>query len=281
MRVSDKGLAEIASHEGVVLSPYKDSVGVWTFGIGHTASAGIPDPRQLRGEQSLAFAMDVFRRDIAHFEGRVNRAVKVPIKQHQFDALVSFDFNTGGINRASLTKALNAGSYTRAAELFMRWTKPKEVEKRRGREMRLFRDGVYSSGGKATVYRAVNGNVQWASGKRIDVMSAITGIDEDLLAVQTKLAAKGYDVVVDGKDDSETVAAIKAFQMRAGLDADGVAGPKTRAALDLPGNEAARAPVAGKTPTPKGKTRDKPKNLLARLLEALAAILKILFGAMR
>jgi lysozyme len=44
MKVSTRGLAEIASHEGIVTSRYKDSVGVWTLGIGHTASAGSPDP---------------------------------------------------------------------------------------------------------------------------------------------------------------------------------------------------------------------------------------------
>ena len=38
--VSTRGLVEIASHEGIVPMPYFDSVGVLTFGIGHTRSAG-------------------------------------------------------------------------------------------------------------------------------------------------------------------------------------------------------------------------------------------------
>jgi hypothetical protein len=36
MRVSPQGIAELASHEGIVPYPYLDSVGVWTLGIGHT-----------------------------------------------------------------------------------------------------------------------------------------------------------------------------------------------------------------------------------------------------
>ncbi|WP_428141663.1 glycoside hydrolase family protein, partial [Bradyrhizobium sp.] len=34
----------LISHEGIVLSRYKDSVGVWTIGVGHTKAAGNPDP---------------------------------------------------------------------------------------------------------------------------------------------------------------------------------------------------------------------------------------------
>src|SRR5690554_8022217 len=105
MKVSDRGLAFIAGHEGVVPYPYRDSVGVWTFGIGHTASAGAPNPAGMtRGvERPLEEVFATFRRDIAKFEARVNAAVKVPLAQHEFDALVSFDFNTGGIHRAKLT----------------------------------------------------------------------------------------------------------------------------------------------------------------------------------
>ncbi len=44
MQTSPKGVAEIAGHEGIVLSPYLDSVGTWTFGVGHTRAAGPPNP---------------------------------------------------------------------------------------------------------------------------------------------------------------------------------------------------------------------------------------------
>ena len=33
-----------AEHEGIVPAPYRDSTGLWTYGIGHTAAAGAPGP---------------------------------------------------------------------------------------------------------------------------------------------------------------------------------------------------------------------------------------------
>src|SRR3990167_5343865 len=99
MKTSTLGLIEIASHEGIVPMPYRDVKGIWTFGVGHTKAAGKPDPATLpKGEAApIEAVFDVFRRDIARFEDRVNRAVKVPLAAHEFDALVSFDYNTGGL----------------------------------------------------------------------------------------------------------------------------------------------------------------------------------------
>ena len=155
MKVSAKGIHAIALHEGVVPAPYLDSVNVWTFGIGHTASAGQPNPANMpKGnpanlDAAIAEAFTVFRRDLAKFEKRVNDAVKVNLKQHEFDALVSFDFNTGGIHRAKLTEHLNRGDRAAAARGFMGWLRPPEIRSRRESEMKLFRDGEYPSGSVA------------------------------------------------------------------------------------------------------------------------------------
>ncbi|MGV8840917.1 MAG: lysozyme [Bauldia sp.] len=174
MKTSPAGVAEIAGHEGIVLSPYKDSVGVWTVFVGHTAAAGTPDPAGLpRGiEQPIAAALDTFRRDLAAVERRVAEAVSVPLRQHEFDALVSFDFNTGGIFRARLTKLLNAGDRAGAAAAFDGWRKPPEIAGRREAEKRLFRDGAYSHSGRASLYPAdAAGNILWRSGRRVDVLA--------------------------------------------------------------------------------------------------------------
>ena len=40
MKTSDAGIFALALHEGIVPGPYRDSVGVWTYGIGHTLGAG-------------------------------------------------------------------------------------------------------------------------------------------------------------------------------------------------------------------------------------------------
>ena len=50
MHMTDRGLLALVRHEGIVPGPYLDVAGVWTFGIGHTAAAGSPDPvRMPRG----------------------------------------------------------------------------------------------------------------------------------------------------------------------------------------------------------------------------------------
>ncbi len=174
--VSAKGVAEILSHEAIVTSPYRDSVGVWTIGIGHTKSAGQPDPAAIaKGVQRpVAEMIAIFKDDLPKYEADVRAAVKVPLEQHQFDALVSFHFNTGAIGRASFVTALNAGQFAGAAAAIMAWNKPAEIVERRRAEQTLFRSGVYSNDGKATIYPAsASGAVLWSKGKRVVVADLI------------------------------------------------------------------------------------------------------------
>lgn len=118
MKTSDRGIIALMGHEGIVPGPYLDSVGVLTYGVGHTAAAGTPDPANLASgmpenlDAELQVVFRVFRRDLAKYEAEVSRAIKVPVSQHEFDAAVSFHFNTGAIGRASWVKSLNAGSVT-------------------------------------------------------------------------------------------------------------------------------------------------------------------------
>lgn len=167
MITSELGLREIASHEGIVLNPYKDSVGVWTIGIGHTARAGGLDPTSVEAI-SLEQVMELFATDISKFENRVRAAFAgYPIKQHQFDAAVSFDYNTGSIDSATWPKLVKQGASDAEVETsFMQWRKPPEIIDRRKAECKLFLTGHYSGDGKVSVYPAVNGNVQWSKGKR-------------------------------------------------------------------------------------------------------------------
>jgi lysozyme len=170
MRMSIAGAKELAGHEAIVLTRYLDSVGVWTIGIGHTAAAGPPDPDHPAPALSLAEAFALFRQDLATYEADVNAAVRIPLAQHEFDALVSFHFNTGRIATASLTASINAGNTTLAATQFMNWKRPAAIIPRRRKEQLLFRSGVYSNAGKATLYPATAaGAVQWSKGKRVSL----------------------------------------------------------------------------------------------------------------
>lgn len=182
MKTSLRGLAEIASHEGIVLSPYRDSVGVWTWGVGHTKAAGDPNPKDMdRGvNRPLREVFDVFARDIAKYEREVNDAITVPVSQSEFDALVSFHYNTGGIARAQLTGHLNEGRRSEAARAFDGWHRPPEIIPRRNKEKALFANGIYSGGGMATVYPAdEKGRVQWGRGERINVLSILDPRPDD------------------------------------------------------------------------------------------------------
>ena len=194
MKISQAGVLEIAEHEGIVLGPYLDSVGVWTYGVGHTAAAGKPDPAKMKREDTrklspeaveleLARALVLFDEDLDKYEERVTKAVKVPLKQHEFDALVSFDFNTGGIFKAKLTEAINRGDKSGAG--FMGWVKPKEIIGRRKAEQALFRTGNYAANGdKIPVYDALGDG-------RIRYRMTITGAKmRSLMPVRPTTAAK-------------------------------------------------------------------------------------------
>lgn len=151
-KMSDRGLLALARHEGLVPAPYLDVKSVWTFGIGHTAAAGAPDPATMpRGmpsdlDAAIRDAFRLFRADLAGYEAEVARAVTVPLAPHEFDALVSFHYNTGAIARATLTRLLNAGDRKGAAAAFLNWVKPAAIVPRREAERNLFRDGRYPVG---------------------------------------------------------------------------------------------------------------------------------------
>ena len=152
MQMTDRGLLALARHEGIVPGPYRDSTGTWTSGIGHTAAAGPPDPATMpRGmpadlDAGIRDAFRVFRADLTRYEEAVLRVVTVPLSPHEFDALVSFHFNTGGISRAALTRRLNAGDREAAARAFLNWRRPASVIPRREAERDLFRHGRYPRG---------------------------------------------------------------------------------------------------------------------------------------
>jgi lysozyme len=126
MRISQNGQSLIKSFEGChtirkdgMVEAYIDPVGVWTIGWGHTATAR----PGLVISQAKADAL--FLDDLDTFERAVNKLVKVPLTQNQFDALVSFTYNlgAGALERSTLLKRLNAGDYDAVPDQLMRWNK--------------------------------------------------------------------------------------------------------------------------------------------------------------
>jgi lysozyme len=117
MEISSKGLALIESFEGLRLTAYRDSVGVWTIGYGHTANVR-PDERITEAE-----AEAFLRRDAEGAEQAVSQLVAVPLTQGQFDALVDFVFNLGraALAGSTLLRLLNDGDHAGAAAEFPKW----------------------------------------------------------------------------------------------------------------------------------------------------------------
>lgn len=82
--------------------------------------------------------------DLARYAADVARALgDAPTTQAQFDALVSFHYNTGAIARATLTQKHIAGDYPGAAREFARWNRAggqvlKGLIRRRAAEAELY-----------------------------------------------------------------------------------------------------------------------------------------------
>lgn len=179
MKTSDKGIAAIMRHEGIVPGPYFDSVGVQTYGVGHTAAAGHPNPAELPAgmpedlDAELKRVFEVFSADLLKYEMDVHNAIKVPVSQHEFDAAVSFHYNTGAIGRATWVKSLNAGDRDKAAKEIMNWTKPEEIIPRRQAEQRLFRDGIYPSEPIVVWQVNTNRHVIWSPARTLSQDEAL------------------------------------------------------------------------------------------------------------
>lgn len=141
MKTSADGIDFIRREEGVRLQAYRDSVGVWTIGVGHTGPEVKPGLTITDADADA-----ILRRDLEHFEAVVDRCVKLPqVTQGQFDAMVSLCFNIGAVAFAgsTLVKRLNRGDVAGAASEFARWCKAggqysDALARRRGRELWAF-----------------------------------------------------------------------------------------------------------------------------------------------
>ena len=102
MEISQTGIDLIKEFESCSLVPYKDVVGVWTIGYGHTRGVN-SKTKPITKEK----AEELLRNDISEFEAYVNNKQYVPqnLNQNQFDALVSFAFNLGPRNLKELCTA--------------------------------------------------------------------------------------------------------------------------------------------------------------------------------
>ena len=103
MKTSQKGIDFIKRHEALRLNAYLDAVGVWTIGYGHTSTA--KKGMTITEAEAEKLLVD----DLKTAEEEIN-SHNLPLKQNQFDALVSFVFNVGvgNFRSSTLLKRLKA-----------------------------------------------------------------------------------------------------------------------------------------------------------------------------
>jgi len=140
VNLSPQGLDTIKGFEQLRLTAYLDTGGVWTIGYGHTRSA-------LSGMQiSEARALMLLAQDVAEAVEAVNKLVRVPLEQYEFDALVSFVFNVGvgAFKSSTMLRCVNdRAEPMRIGTEFLRWVydngkKIAGLETRRRKERLLF-----------------------------------------------------------------------------------------------------------------------------------------------
>lgn len=119
MQTSAAGIKLIMRAEGFRARVYNDVSGYPTIGYGHKLlhPNGFPD-----GVDEAA-AQQILACDLDDAEAAVEKLVKVPLTQGQFDALTDFVFNLGGIRLAgsTLLKLLNQRKYDEASLQLARW----------------------------------------------------------------------------------------------------------------------------------------------------------------
>jgi lysozyme len=146
LKTSANGRKLIEQFEGLSLKAYDDGTGVWTIGYGHTSAAGLPAVRS--GMTITADEADaILSSDLAAVETDVNHHVTAQINQNQFDALVSFDFNTGALDRSNVLRSVNVGQNAQVAADLMMWDHAGGrvmlgLERRRAAEGKLFNTPV-------------------------------------------------------------------------------------------------------------------------------------------
>ncbi len=183
MKTSNAGLVELAGHEGICLSKYKDSVGVWTIGIGATRTE-IPDIASWPLDKTITIqeAFELFSKSIKKYEDALNKALTREISQTQFDALSSWAYNvgTGWAKSATVIKLLNQGTTGQPLyDALMMFQRPKEIIGRRKKEATLLSKGIYSNGGKALLFPVSSrGYPMYSVGKSINVWEYIDKASE-------------------------------------------------------------------------------------------------------
>lgn len=123
--VNRETIEHVKRWEGLELTAYPDPGSKdghpWTIGYGHTSDGHMKVYRGLTISPAQAEAALVH--DLGETAAAIEAAVKVPLSDNQFGALVSFVFNVGidAFRKSTLLKKLNRGDYDAVPAELARW----------------------------------------------------------------------------------------------------------------------------------------------------------------
>ena len=198
------GINLITQFEGCRLTAYKCPAGRWTIGYGHTR--GVQQGQTITKAQAARLLAE----DLERYEDNVNKYQdKYKWSQNEFDALVSFAYNVGSIDKLT---AGGTRSRQEIADKMLLYNKANGkvlagLTRRRQAERELF---VATS--QLTLRRGDRGKM--------------------VRTLQKLLGDKGYTVLIDGIFGDETLEAVEAYQADHDLLVDGVVGQKTWSTLN-------------------------------------------------
>lgn len=142
--VSDKGIDFLIKEEGLILHPYRDSVGIPTIGIGNTYWEDGTRVKMTDKPITKERAIQLFRSVLQHYETAVWSITRDDINQNQFDSLVSLCYNigVGGFKGSTVVKRVNANpsdpSIKGAFEMWSKAGGKPILLNRRRREAKLY-----------------------------------------------------------------------------------------------------------------------------------------------
>ena len=160
LKTSQKGIDFIKDWEKFEPKAYNDSEGYCTIGYGHLIAydkcENIKLPVEFKNGITKEKASELFKSRLVDFEKAVQRDIKVPLYQYEFDALVSLLFNTGenflntgGKNKGEtqIKKKINNKDYDSGADEMSDVTNggTSGLVKRRKAEINMFKNNVYDS----------------------------------------------------------------------------------------------------------------------------------------
>jgi lysozyme len=124
VNVSEHAIKLIRHHEGVRNRPYRCPAGLWTVGVGHLIGDGKSLPESWNRLFTKEEIDGILKRDLRRFELGVRKMLpNVRLRQHEFDALVSFCFNLGlgCFQRSTIRQALLRGDKKAAMESLVKY----------------------------------------------------------------------------------------------------------------------------------------------------------------